>query len=556
MVLIGISLVSMTQAQDKGTDDFQALLQKAQEKTAAKAYAEAAKLWSQVVESNPTEGRFWDQLAKNYYNAKDYRNSTTAYERVLDLRFGYPWAAAYDIACNHALAGDKEQAFKWLEKALDLGFRDLRHLQTDTDLDSLHSDARFTKLAALEDVGKMSRDEGWRYDLWLLARELQRIHYDPYKYYSKEQFNAYVKRLNDEVPRLTDNQIAVGFMKLTRMMGDGHTVIRFGGAGHQMAAQGGFPVEFYYFKEGLFITAAAPQHADLVGAQVLRIGENSVEKTFEALDSIISQDNTMWPKFIGATMLKRGRILNGLGLIPAADKLPLTIRDGEGKTRTVTLAEVAGGPTKDWLTVRQSAKTPEPLYLKNRNAPYWFEYLQDSKTVFFQYNSVSNHPVEPLTHFCERLFKFINDNDVQRLVIDIRWNSGGNNFLNRPILTGLLRNDKINQKGKLFVIIGRQTFSAAMNCTADLERYTNAIFVGEPTGSSPNFVGESVRVALPYSKMEGSISDLYWESSVAMDYRTWIAPLLYAPPSFEFYKANRDPALEAIVSYRQTGTTP
>ena len=90
-----------------------------------------------------------------------------------------------------------------------------------------------------------------------------------------------------------------------------------------------------------------------------------------------------------------------------------------------------------------------------------------------------------------------------------------------------------------------------MNCTADLERYTNAIFVGEPTGSSPNFVGESVRLALPYSKMEGSISDLYWESSVAMDYRTWIAPLLYAPPSFELYKANRDPAMEAILSYRQ-----
>jgi tetratricopeptide (TPR) repeat protein len=540
--LIGNSLVPLTRAQEARADDFQTLLQKAQEKTAAKEYAEAAKFWSQVVEANPTEGRFWDQLAKTYYNAKEYGKSINAYEKVLDLRFGYPWAAAYDIACDYALMGDKEQAFKWLEKSLDMGFRDLHHVQTDTDLDALHSEARFTKLAALEDVTKMSRDEGWRYDLWLLSRELQRIHYDPYKYYSKEQFNAYVKKLNEEIPRLTDNQISVGFMKLMRMMGDGHTQIRFGGAGHNMA-QGGFPAEFYYFKEGLFITAAAPLYADLVGAQVLRIGENSVEKTFEALDSVISQDNKMWPKFIGATLLKRGRVLNGLGLIPAADKLPITIRDAEGKTRSVTLAEAAGNPTKDWANARQNAKAPEPLYLKNRNAPYWFEYLADSKTVFFQYNSVSNHPVEPLTQFCERLFKFINENDVQRLVIDIRWNSGGNNFLNRPILTGLLRNDKINQKGRLFVITGRQTFSAAMNCTADLERYTNAIFVGEPTGSSPNFVGESVRIALPYSKMEGSISDLYWESSVAMDYRTWIAPLLYAQPSYELYKANRDPAL-------------
>jgi hypothetical protein len=41
-----------------------------------------------------------------------------------------------------------------------------------------------------------------------------------------------------------------------------------------------------------------------------------------------------------------------------------------------------------------------------------------------------------------------------------------------------------------------------------------------------------------------------------MDYRTWVAPLLYAPPSFELYKANRDPALEAILAYRQVAANP
>lgn len=66
---------------------------------------------------------------------------------------------------------------------------------------------------------------------------------------------------------------------------------------------------------------------------------------------------------------------------------------------------------------------------------------------------------------------------------------------------------KINQRGKLFVIVGRQTFSAAMNGAAEIERHTNAIFVGEPTGSSPNFVGETIGVNLTYSKMRGSIKE-------------------------------------------------
>jgi tetratricopeptide (TPR) repeat protein len=542
-------------AQETRADDFQTLLQKAQEKTRNKEQAEAAKLWAQIVELNPVEGRFWDQLARAYFDSKDYKKSIAAYEKVLELRFGYPFTAVYNIACAQALMGDKEQALKSLEKSLDMGFRDLNLVRTDTDFDSIRNDPAYKKLAALEDVSKMSRDEGWRYDLWLLSRELQRIHYDPYKYISRQEFAAYVKRLHDEIPKLTDNQITVSFMKLTRIMGDGHTQIRPAGGGHNPMMTG-LSVEFYLFKEGLYITAAAPEHADLIGSQVIRIGENSIEKVFESLDSIISQDNKMWVKFIGANLMKRPAILNGLGLIPAADKVQITIRDSEGKTRTATLTEDKSGQTNNWVTARQNAKTPEPLYMKDRRAPYWFEYIPESKTVFFQYNSVQNIVDNPLPQFCDKLFKFINENAVEKLVIDMRWNSGGNNFLNRPIVQGLIRNDKINQRGKLFVIVGRQTFSAAMNGATEIERYTNAIFVGEPTGSSPNFVGESIRVNLPYSKMQGSISDLYWQSSVAMDYRTWIAPLLYAPPSFELFKANRDPAMEAIANYRQAVTTP
>jgi hypothetical protein len=137
------------------------------------------------------------------------------------------------------------------------------------------------------------------------------------------------------------------------------------------------------------------------------------------------------------------------------------------------------------------------------------------------------------------------------LIIDLRRNAGGNTFLHRPLLLGLIRNEKINQRGKLFVIIGRNTFSAAMNASTMIEDYTNAIFVGEPTGASPNFVGETTLVTLPHSQLQFSISDLYWQTSWPMDHRHWIAPRLYIPPSFAAYRINRDPALEAILAYSE-----
>jgi hypothetical protein len=61
-------------------------------------------------------------------------------------------------------------------------------------------------------------------------------------------------------------------------------------------------------------------------------------------------------------------------------------------------------------------------------------------------------------------------------------------------------------------------------------------------------------IELPYSKLMVSISDLYWESSWPTDHRTWIPPLLYAPPGFAEYRENRDGALEAILKYRRLST--
>jgi tetratricopeptide (TPR) repeat protein len=540
--------ISVAFAQEQRAIPYQDLLARAEAKTAAQEWAEAAALWEKIVEMNPPMPGYWDQLGRARLNAKDCRKAIPAFEKALELGAGYPFNAAYNIACCYALLGEKDEALKWLERALEMGFRNLQQVRTDENLKSLRADSRFTKLAALDDVSKMSRDEGWRYDLWLLARELKRIHYNPFKKVSREEFEAYVKKLHDDIPSLHDPQIEADFRKLCRMMGDGHT--RIGPSTAQLSSLFA-PVAFYLFTEGLFITSAAPKHRDLVGAQVLRIGDYTIDQVMEALDKVISHDNKMWLKYIGSTASMRNpRLLNGLGLIPEPDKMEIKIRDEAGKVRQVALNAEVNTAADDWVSVRGNAPAPDPLYLKHRRTNYWFEYSPEHKMVFFQYNAVDNDPNEPLTQFCDRLFKFINENEVERLVIDLRWNSGGNNFLNRPILHGLIRNDKINRRGKLFVIIGRQTFSAAMNAAAEIERHTNAIFVGEPTGSSPNFVGESVSFSLPYSKMQGTISDLYWQSSVAMDYRTWIAPLLYAPPSFELYRANRDPAMEAILAYR------
>jgi hypothetical protein len=204
---------------------------------------------------------------------------------------------------------------------------------------------------------------------------------------------------------------------------------------------------------------------------------------------------------------------------------------------------------KGWKTFYEGLPGQLPIYLKNNYADYWFEYMPETKTVYFQFNRVHNDPQEPLTKFCDRLFKFINEHEVNRLVVDMRWNPGGDTTISLPLIWGLVRCEKINERGKLFVIIGGRTYSAAQNVATFIERNTKAIFVGEPTGSGPNFIGEDNPFELPYSKIMANVSEFYWQSSWPFDHRTWIAPLLYTPPTFEAYSKNRDLAMEAILAY-------
>lgn len=544
---MGMASVRPVSGQEGRAENFVELLRQAEAKSDAKRWQEAIPLWERVVTLNPVRGSYWSELGTACYQAKDYRKCIQAKEKVLELCAEFPWATTYDIACCYARLGEKAKAMQWLQKSFDLGFRSLAHAQQDDDLQSLRDDPRFRELVAFVDGTKRNRVEGWRYDLALLEREVRRKHYRSPERISQPEFAASVKRLSADVPKLTDSQILVRILRLMTSLGDGHTMVfppdMFGG-------KTGLPVEFYLFAEGLYIIQAEPAYRDLLGAQVLKFGTHEAAEVMEALSQIAPSDNAMTPKWTVPKFLMRFPVLlNGLGFQPESDRVTLTLRDQKGETRAVTLEAKVGMPDATWISAHQTYPGADPLTLKDRRSPYWFEFLPESKTVFCQYNSVRNDSSESLEAFCKRLFAFIQENPVERLVLDMRWNNGGNNFLNKPLVNGLIACDKINRRGRLFVIVGRNTFSAAMCGAAQIERFTNALFVGEPTGSRPNFVGEDVHITLPYSKLDISTSDLFWQNSHAMDYRTWIAPTLYAPPTFALYQAKRDPAMEAIAAY-------
>ena len=544
------------------------LLARAELRSASGDWAEAAELWARVTEANPVHGDYWARLAEARFAERDFAAADPAYAKVLELgvRPGYrvrfqadapdflPGEAAYLIACCQAGLGHREDAIDALAAALGRGFRDLGRAQADDCWQAWRDDERLRELLGIVEVEGLSRDEGWRTDLRLLARELKRRAYAPFALISEEDFDAEVARLDGEIPGLTDTQIIVAMMRLTAHMDDGHAGITMPDGDHELTRL--VQLEFFLFAEGLFVTAAGPGYSRLLGAQVETIGGRTVEEAVAALGPLIARDNDQQVTLMVPRLLRETAILHGLGLTADLGQVALTVRFPDGTSGEATAAAVPDRFPWDryppgWTRLTDTVTERPPLHLRHRELPYWFEYLPDADLVYFQYNAVADHPAEPFAAFCDRLFAFIADRRPGRLVIDLRWNGGGNTFLSQALLHHLIRNREISRPGALFVIIGRLTFSAAQNTATAIGRETEPIFVGEPTGSRPNFNGEVIPFELPYSKLRANVGDLFWQTSWPEDHRTWIAPDIYAPPTFEAFRRNDDPAMDAILALRE-----
>jgi len=388
----------------------------------------------------------------------------------------------------------------------------------------------------------------WRADLHYLSVEMPQRHKNLFHSMTREQFEAMVSQLNDRIPSLTRNQILVELARIVAMVRDGHTAL-FPFYNPTLSLHR-YPVKFYMFKDGLYVQRAGPEYREVVGAKVVRIGNADAAEAYRLMSEIVNRDNAMTVKDVTPSWLGFPEFLEGLGIVDNMEDALLTV-DKDGKQITVHLKPITleSAHRLSWVDASDGAANPLPLWRKDLQNPYWFEYLKDSQTVYLQYNAVEDKPEEKLADFFHRVFAFVDANPVDRLVIDIRNNSGGNGYLNWPLIYGIIRSDKINQRGKLFTITGRLTFSAAGMCAVYLERHTHTLFVGEPTGSSPNGYGEHGEVTLPNSKIKVFVSTLYWQEADPRDRRPWIAPQIAAELTFEDYRNNVDPAMRAILNY-------
>ena len=105
-----------------------------------------------------------------------------------------------------------------------------------------------------------------------------------------------------------------------------------------------------------------------------------------------------------------------------------------------------------------------PLWSRYGGVNYWFHYLPDSRTIYFKYNVCAEMPIVPAARFRSDLGGALANNPVDRFIVDVRNNGGGNS----AVLARLL--PSIPDNIRRVVITGRQTFSSGVAAASDLSR--------------------------------------------------------------------------------------
>ncbi len=396
--------------------------------------------------------------------------------------------------------------------------------------------------------------EQWQQDLNFLKATVHKDYPFLFKKISAEEWDEKVKELHEAIPEMQEHEILVGFAKLAASFEYGHTSL---GLRQNQVPLHRLPIVLYQFDDGVYITGADKNNKKLVGARLVSMEGMPIEEVLQSVRAVIPAENDQFVKAYGVNYPTIPEILHAQGV---TEELKLELRlqlEKDGKVFEEIVSALPWEeiprqygmvvPGKKWVGARDLSETP--LYLKHLDKIYYYEYLPDQKTVYVRHSQIQDQEGEDIPTFYARLFEFIESNEVEKLILDVRLNGGGNNYKNKPVITGIIANEKINQPGKFMVIIGRRTFSACMNLVNELHTYTNAIFVGEPTGENINFYGDNRPVELPNSKINAFLSFAWWQDKPQWENRQWLAPQIPTGMTFEQYRTNQDPALEAALAF-------
>lgn len=393
----------------------------------------------------------------------------------------------------------------------------------------LNSNLCFTQV-----VNKISVQDA-RKDLTELVKTIESVHYNPYHRIDKRTF----VQIQDSVFKQWDND-SISYseytktgMYLTSLMSNGHTSFDWQNPllFPELLSSSFLPIKVRLQGNSLIVTSSATQGLK-VGSLITSVNDLNAVSLFRDVMSLTGGINT-FKEEVSEKLFP----LYLFFFLQEQNNYKIKLKSGEEKL-------VIGTGVQEVIEFIQSDINKEK---------YTFEVV-DNDVGLISYNKCEDN--EAFGKFLDSTFQFISSNKIKKLIIDLRYNSGGNSSLNDQLLSYLTRkkyrqssgrywkvskeiqnkiktdslwygflspdfldrylkaedqsiinaidyrkikNDKPSHffRGKHCFLIGPYTYSSANYLADAIQTFSLSTLIGQPTGEYTNDFGEQVEFKLP-----------------------------------------------------------
>jgi hypothetical protein len=404
---------------------------------------------------------------------------------------------------------------------------------TDSGPVELHRAAETRKAPVVAISGLTAAQ--WREDIQFLGQELPKRHANAFHTTPRAKFEAEIAAVDQQAGQLNADQMYVALDRVVNSIGDGHTFINF------PEDKAAFPLEMLRFGDEYRIVAVGKGLEKALGARVIRIDKTWIDEARQlALTLAPIAETDALADARAAGFLTMGITLHGLDIIADPNVAHFTMVQDQGEPFTLDVHAAAPDSEIDWVPL---VKNP-PLSRQLADEHFWVTYLADSRALYCNFRGY-----DELQKNAAALFAEIKKQNPQKLIIDLRQNGGGNFDLGLKYLIKPIQNlPSLNRKGHLFILIGVNTFSAAMSNAAQFRTMTNGILAGEPIGERPNSYQEVREMKLPNSGLVVRYSTKYYTFVEGKE--NLVRPDQEIHTTWDDYRSGRDPVLEWVLSYK------
>lgn len=389
----------------------------------------------------------------------------------------------------------------------------------------------------------------WEKDIDFLSAELAQKHYNLFSVKTRDDFQSGLEKIRSTRHQYTDFEIAVRLQQLIATFGDSHTRLNFGQLVDKTKI---LPLQVYWFADGLYILQSTQEHAEIIGHQILSVNGVPLKTIADSLSTLVTVDNKAMVKITVKELFPLLELHEHFGFI-SGDNIELKLKDLQGEVKSYTIRpsvlnrqnRILYKPDSIALCYRDERVYFSDNYLTNDHVYYLIYYKCWSKELELKRGDSKNAAKLPsFQEFEDKVFQQLSTIPIKKIVCDLRFNEGGSSQQGSQFIEKLSKYLKKNPEIKLYVIVGRNTFSSAILNAMDFKRMTNAVFVGEETAGKPNHFGELKDLILPSSGIRVTYSTKYFNRT--NEIVNTITPDIKAETSFVDFKRGVDPAYEWI----------